>query len=559
MGAIKRNDAYFAIHHWHRVGINASETRSVLSPIRNGTKQHRGKNLHRLVSTMEASGPKQPSTPSTATVEFRALYPQANTRVLCAIDHIDALLDGLPRRWQTQRPDRARTMYFWPGALFRLKLSRNASTWYHEEASKDDRPRRVVLALRDELPTCCIDYAVIVDDAALGAETASAAVDAPQSAPSDAADTYRDAKTPTQGSANVVEPCPVETGCDGGREMRLLKAAFEIATILSGMSINASFVTAPDVLDVVSTHGYVLPIYGNMSNRVVVACAIEHIRTHVEMAKTVHDCAHDVVIYIDAKGDRLFAHVVSALPTIRAKREAETEPFGGSSKTIGQSLCGDAPVAGSAPVKEKNEEPVGQQTLAEIVALYPKLTAAQASKLLSIEGAIGEVDHYWTDSPAKGRLFSVVEPEGASETALVERVRSISATYAKGRRIALTLSDDSHALNVVVPWARSSPKEQTIDDLLDLYPMLTAREAIRLDNVVADLDLIPTVWVDKDSGHGYDNNGIFDSAAKLIDLVDAAYDHAKTKHADCHVVLTLRRLAGESRDLAYYFAVVPTA
>lgn len=202
--------------------------------------------------------------------------------------------------------------------------------------------------------------------------------------------------------------------------------------------------------------------------------------------------------------------------------------------------------------------PDEQQTPAEIVGLYPHLTAAQAAKVLLIESALGDVPHYWAEKAPDGRRFSTTKPEGAiGAQALVKRVRFIATHYGnKATRLALIVGEDPSGLTIVVPRPPSSPKKQTIDDLLDLYPMLTVREAVRLVKVVSDLSWVPTEWVAEGSGHTYDNNGVFADVEKMFAHVRMAY--LKAGPSKCHVVLSLHRVADGSNDLFYYFVVLPT-
>nr|UDO47917.1 hypothetical protein [Pandoravirus massiliensis] len=129
--------------------------------------------------------------------------------------------------------------------------------------------------------------------------------------------------------------------------------------------------------------------------------------------------------------------------------------------------------ASSMPAPQEQK----QQTPAEIVALYPHLAARHAAKVLLIEDAVSDIPHYWADTLADGKVFYAVEPEGANEMALVERVRFIASNHTtpKSGRLALMIDNNAKRLNIVVPRPASAPKRQSIDELLDLYPTLTAR------------------------------------------------------------------------------------
>ncbi|AVK76250.1 hypothetical protein pneo_cds_643 [Pandoravirus neocaledonia] len=190
--------------------------------------------------------------------------------------------------------------------------------------------------------------------------------------------------------------------------------------------------------------------------------------------------------------------------------------------------------------------------------MYPHLSAAQAAKALLIESALGDVPHYWTVKAPEGKTFSATESEGANEAALVECLRFIATNYGnKATRLALIMGDNPNRLTIVVPRPPSSPKKQTIDDLIDLYPTLTAREAIRLAKVVDGLASVPTEWVAEDSGHTYNNNGVFVDIDRMLTQVRASY--AVTRGTKHHVVLSLRRVPDGSNDLFYYFVVFNAA
>lgn len=229
-------------------------------------------------------------------------------------------------------------------------------------------------------------------------------------------------------------------------------------------------------------------------------------------------------------------------------------------QTVKASCPAPVAAAGSHSLGAVSTPPNKGQTPTEIVASHPHLSAAQAAKMLLIESALGDVPHYWTEKVPDGRAFSAIEPEGATEAALVERVRLISTTYAnKTIRLALAFTENMQRLTIVVPRPPSSPKKQTIDDLLDLYPMLTAREAVCLASVVDGLALTPTEWVTENSGHTYDNNGVFVDAEKMLARVHVAYNEVKVKNPNSHVVLSLRRIVDGSNVLFYYFIVLPVA
>lgn len=212
----------------------------------------------------------------------------------------------------------------------------------------------------------------------------------------------------------------------------------------------------------------------------------------------------------------------------------------------------DAPVLADASVEG--------QTVAEIVALYPRLSSRQVASLLMVESGIERLPHYWTETPVVGR--TIVKRALVSDTdEMIKDIRHLCEMHARGQRVALCVHrspSSSAMLSAIVPRPLSSPKTQTADDLLELYPTVTAREVLVLVKVVEGLKGIPTEWVDGDSGHTYDNNGLFADASEMIGRVRGAFAKINTESAPCHVVLSLHRDASAPDKLVYYFIVVST-
>ncbi|AVK74675.1 hypothetical protein pqer_cds_253 [Pandoravirus quercus] len=194
------------------------------------------------------------------------------------------------------------------------------------------------------------------------------------------------------------------------------------------------------------------------------------------------------------------------------------------------------------------------QTAVEILTLYPKLSMVQAADVLSAEIALGDVPHCWVkdgaDTDARLLCSHDLSMDGIGY--------KVQACLCMGWQCAvLSVSQKESDRTIVTisgPRPSSSPKTQTIDDLLDLYPTLSAREAICLTKVVEGLTGIPTEWVDQGSGHTYDDDSAFGDASKMIAHVREAFAKPTDETRLRHVVLTLHRDAAELR---YHFVILP--
>ncbi|AJF98236.1 hypothetical protein TW95_gp1502 [Pandoravirus inopinatum] len=196
------------------------------------------------------------------------------------------------------------------------------------------------------------------------------------------------------------------------------------------------------------------------------------------------------------------------------------------------------------------------QTAIEILALYPKLSMVQAADVLSAEIALGDVPHRWVKEDDTDTDATFLCSHDLLMDGLDGKVR---ACLGRGwQRVVLSVlqkESDRTIVTISGPRPSSSPKTQTIDDLLDLYPTLSAREAICLSKVVEGLAGIPTEWVDQDSSHTYDNGRAFGDASKMIAHVRRAFAKSTDETRPRHVVLTLHR---DTTGLYCYFIILPT-
>ncbi|AVK77332.1 hypothetical protein pmac_cds_644 [Pandoravirus macleodensis] len=516
--------------------------------------------------------PASDAAPVVCASYLEALYPTVRAKgAIATAVSVDAALGDIPRRWQTESLDDhgCDSVPLLADKAVVGHLIECIKATYYERIARDDRPRHVAFILHNVRGLAWIDYACVLDKA--NAQTAAAAHVAASASATRANVATAAVVSREDGERSASSKVDVPHGAapdakshihqesDGAREIRLMMACADILDDLARMSIHASFVCAPETLDVTKLKGSVMVVHGGMAGRAQLASVSAQIVSRLNAAIKAQNCSHDIVFYVDVKNDRLLCNMVptpSSADVSEPETKMPTNPVG-----VAKSLSGtDATPISDSPAAPSPAAPKDHQTPAEIVALYPHLSAAQAAKVLLIESALDDVAHYWTEKAIDGRAFWAMEPEGATEAALVERVRFISTTYAnKTTRLALTLTENTQRLTIVVPRPPSLPKRQTIDDLLDLYPILTAREAVRLARVVSDLGWVPTEWVAEDSGHTYDNNGAFVDANKMSTHVHMAYSKAKAKNPNCHVVLFLRRIPNDSNDLFYYFIVLPVA
>nr|UMO78919.1 hypothetical protein [Pandoravirus belohorizontensis] len=221
---------------------------------------------------------------------------------------------------------------------------------------------------------------------------------------------------------------------------------------------------------------------------------------------------------------------------------------------------GDCPATAAVATTTTPEGTSESQTAAEILALYPKLSVAQATHVLFAETALAGVPHRWIRDDADDTRYLCSHDLSTDTDCLPRKIR---ACLDKGwQRVALSvLQKQSDRTIVTISALRppSSPKTQTIDNLLDLYPTLSAREAVCLAKVIEGLAGVPVEWVDQNSGHTYDEDGVLDDASKVVAHVREAFGRPAGETGPRHVVLTLHHEpANASGPQRYHFIILPS-
>nr|UMO78687.1 hypothetical protein [Pandoravirus belohorizontensis] len=202
-----------------------------------------------------------------------------------------------------------------------------------------------------------------------------------------------------------------------------------------------------------------------------------------------------------------------------------------------------------------------------LLGLYPDMTTSEAVRVLAIADSLADVPHQWTAQPA-GDVSVAVHDLGAPPALVKKTVHSVGQGIGGQRRVLLCAlrRDGAYThLRMAAERPASTPKVQTVDDLLDLYPDVTAREIVALARVIGALTGTPTDWVPSRSGHVFDGQGPFaptESVARRI--ADAVRPLVLSRSSSGvgavphHAVLTIDR-DQNTRDLVYRFAVVPTS
>ncbi|AJF97871.1 hypothetical protein TW95_gp1137 [Pandoravirus inopinatum] len=232
-----------------------------------------------------------------------------------------------------------------------------------------------------------------------------------------------------------------------------------------------------------------------------------------------------------------------------------------------ESTVNDTSVAGTqalAPPPSRQQQATAQSPVA-LLGLYSDMTVREAIRVLSIADALADVPHQLTAQPV-GNVVSTVHDLYAPLGPLKKRADSIHQYVGGQQRVllcALNVGGAYTHLRMAVERPASTPKTQTADDLLDLYPDVTAREAIALGRVIRALTGTPTEWVASGSGHVFEDQGPFapteSVAQRIADAVrplvlSRSLGAASALH---HAVLTIDR-DGDTGNLVYRFAVVPT-
>ncbi|AGO84282.2 hypothetical protein psal_cds_495 [Pandoravirus salinus] len=255
-----------------------------------------------------------------------------------------------------------------------------------------------------------------------------------------------------------------------------------------------------------------------------------------------------------------------AIESINADDSADTID------TMEESTVDDAPAAGAEATALRSMPPTrqraSQQNPVELLGLYPGMATGEAIRVLSIDDSLVDVAHQWTAQPV-GDVLAVTHDLDAPLDVLKATADSIRKHFGSQQRLLLCALRDNNVdgaytrVRIAVDRPVSTPKAQTADDLLDLYPDVTAREMIALVHVIVALTDTPTEWVASDSGHLFDRQGSFapaQSVAQRIADVVRPLVASRSSGAGAvahHAVLTLDR-DRDTRDLIYRFAIVPT-
>lgn len=251
-----------------------------------------------------------------------------------------------------------------------------------------------------------------------------------------------------------------------------------------------------------------------------------------------------------------------------------TEPIDADEETVDRMEEGTAdetvslartqtPVSPSPPPARHQTTDQGPIAL---LGLYPDMSTSEAVRVLAIADSLADVPHQWTAQPAGGVSIGVHDL-GAPLALVKKTARSVGQGIGGQRRVLLCAlrRDGAYThLRMAVERPASTPKVQTPDDLLDLYPDVTAREIVALARVIKALADTPTEWVGSASGHVFDGQGPFAPADSVVQRVaDAVRPLVLSRSSGVgavphHAVLTIDR-DQDTRDLVYRFAVVPTS
>lgn len=248
-----------------------------------------------------------------------------------------------------------------------------------------------------------------------------------------------------------------------------------------------------------------------------------------------------------------------------------TEPIDADKETVDRmeqcTVDGTASIARTqTPVAPTRHQTTDQGPVA-LLGLYPDMTTSEAVRVLAIADSLADVPHQWTAQPT-GDVSVAVHDLGAPLALVRKTVHSVGQGIGGQRRVLLCAlrRDGAYThLRMAAERPASTPKVQTVDDLLDLYPDVTAREIVALARVIGALAGTPTEWVHSRSGHVFDGQGPFapteSVAQRIADAVRPLVLSRSSSGVGAvphHAVLTIDR-DQDTRDLVYRFAVVCTS
>ncbi|AGO83237.1 hypothetical protein pdul_cds_978 [Pandoravirus dulcis] len=197
------------------------------------------------------------------------------------------------------------------------------------------------------------------------------------------------------------------------------------------------------------------------------------------------------------------------------------------------------------------------QTVADIVALYPDLTAEQAARVFAASAQLDKLPYAWVAIETFGRGRCMATSLRASAAAMLRLKTDYddAADWYGGRRVVLALGNARDTiLYRVVGEGAPEAKTQTDDDLAALYPHLSPIEMMGVGAINRALHSVPRVWV---GGAGRYPHRVSlgpggPPVSATIEAVRRLCDHA----AASHMVLTLGRTPAGVLTLDYG-AVVP--
>ncbi|AJF96849.1 hypothetical protein TW95_gp0115 [Pandoravirus inopinatum] len=232
----------------------------------------------------------------------------------------------------------------------------------------------------------------------------------------------------------------------------------------------------------------------------------------------------------------------------RADRDRDNDTIFDKSERRAVHLCNDPP-----PLSSTLSTPT--QTVADIVALYPDLTADQAARVFAASAQLDGIPYVWVAIEAFGQGRCMATSLRASAAAML-RVKSDyhEAAWYAGRRVVLALGDARDTILYRIVGRAPEAKTQTNDDLAALYPHLSPIELMGVGAINRALKDVPHVWV---GGAGLYPHRVSlgpggPPVTATIEAVRRLYDHA----AASRLVLALGRTPAGALTLNYG-AVLP--